>query len=313
WKKGGSNIPGATDSTYTIAATSIADSGAVFSVVVSNDAGSTSSSATLTVNAAVAPAIATQPLAQTVAPGKTVTFTVIATGTTLRYQWRKDGDDISGATASNYAISSTTSANDGAYSVVVSNSAGTVTSSSATLTVSRYSLVANASGFYANTDCVKDNQTGLIWEGKPTSGVRAASHTYTNFDGDGIGQKLLAGAGSASSAEIGAGTNSIGYVNTVNASGLCGFVDWRLPNKDELQGIVDASQSSPPKIDKTWFPNTQSSASTGYVSSSPYIGYPYFFLGISFYDGLLSNSGIRDTFSYVRLVRCDPAATCASN
>ena len=311
WKKGGTDISGANTRTYTTDATAMGDSGAVFTVVVSNSAGSvTSSSATLTVTAAVAPAITTQPLTQTVDPGTTATFTVIATGTPLRYQWQKDGSDINGANSNTYTTPATVSGdNNAVFTVVVSNSAGTVTSSSATLTVNRYSLVANASGgFYDKTECVKDNSTGLIWEGKTASGDRAASNTYSNYDGDGIGQKL--GGGTASSAEIGATTNSIGYVNTVNASGLCGFANWRMPNKDELHGIVDASQSSPPKIDKTWFPNTQSSASTGYASSTPYVGFTQISIGISFYDGLFSNSGIRDSYSYVRLVRCDPAATC---
>ncbi|MCX8518474.1 MAG: immunoglobulin domain-containing protein, partial [Rhodoferax sp.] len=50
WKKGGADIPGATSSSYTTPATSNADSGAVFTVVVSNSAGTAiSSHATLTV------------------------------------------------------------------------------------------------------------------------------------------------------------------------------------------------------------------------------------------------------------------------
>ena len=188
WKKNGTDISGATSSTYTTPATSMGDDGAVFTVVVSNGTGTvTSSDAALTVTAAaVAPTITTQPLTQTVAPGKPVTFSVVATGTgTLSYQWKRGGTDISGANSASYEILVTAGTDNGVeFSVVVSNSAGPVTSSVATLTVSKYSEVANASGgTYTKEECVKDNSTGLIWEGKPTTGTaRLASTKYTNYD-----------------------------------------------------------------------------------------------------------------------------------
>ena len=267
WKKNGTDISGATTSTYTTPATSMGDDGAVISVVITNSAGTaTSSDATLTVTAAaVAPTITTQPAAQTVAPGKPVTFSVVATGTgTLSYQWKRGGTDISGANSASYNIPVTAGTDNGVeFSVVVTNSAGgaTVTSNPATLTVSQYSLVANASGgTYTKEECVKDNGTGLIWEGKPTTGTRAASNKYTNYDSL-IALQKPRGNGinfdPPSQAEIGAGTNSIGYISTVNNSNLCGFsTNWRRPTKAELLVILDASQS--PKIDNGWFPNTQS-------------------------------------------------------
>ena len=105
WQKNGTDISGATASTYTIPATSIGDSGAKFLVVVSNSAGkATSNPAILTVTAApVQPTITTQPSSQTAAKGKTASFSVVATGTDpLTYQWKKNGTDIAGATASTY-------------------------------------------------------------------------------------------------------------------------------------------------------------------------------------------------------------------
>jgi hypothetical protein len=71
-----------------------------------------------------------------VTAGQAASFTVSATGGgTLAYQWRKGGTAISGATAATYAIAATTTADAGSYDVVVSNSAGSVTSAAATLTV----------------------------------------------------------------------------------------------------------------------------------------------------------------------------------
>lgn len=85
---------------------------------------------------ATAPAIATQPASVSVAVGGTATFTVSATGTApLSYQWRKGGSAIGGASSATYALNSVTTNDAGQYDVVVSNSAGSVTSAAATLTV----------------------------------------------------------------------------------------------------------------------------------------------------------------------------------
>ena len=139
WQRNGANISGATSSTYTTPATTTSDSGSAFNVIVSNSAGSvTSNAATLTVNSsAVAPTISTQPTNQTATAGQTATFSVSANGTApLSYQWQKNGANLSGATSSSYTTpAATTSDNGSAFSVVVSNSTGSVTSNAATLTV----------------------------------------------------------------------------------------------------------------------------------------------------------------------------------
>ena len=89
------------------------------------------------------------------------------------------------------------------------------------------------------TSCVKDNVTGLVWEGKTASGTRAGSNTYTNQGG-------------------GATTDTSGYVATVNFLKLCGFTDWRLPTRLELQGLVDYGISSGNMVNGSSFPNTAS-------------------------------------------------------
>ena len=85
----------------------------------------------------VAPSITTQPASQTVTAGQTASFSVVATGTApLAYQWRKNNAAISSATSASYTTPATTSSDNGAqFTVVVSNSAGSVTSNAATLTV----------------------------------------------------------------------------------------------------------------------------------------------------------------------------------
>jgi HYDIN/CFA65/VesB family protein/glycosyl hydrolase family 123/carboxypeptidase family protein/Ig-like domain-containing protein len=149
WKKNGAAITGATSSSYTTPTTTSSDNGAQFTAVVSNTAGSvTSSTATLTVNAAaVAPSITTQPASQTVTAGQTATFSVAATGTApLSYQWQKSGTNIAGATSTSYTTPATTTSDSGStFQVVVTNSAGSVTSSAATLTVNAASYLLSAS------------------------------------------------------------------------------------------------------------------------------------------------------------------------
>jgi hypothetical protein len=88
-------------------------------------------------SSAVAPSITVQPANQSVAVGQTATFTLTATGTSpLMYQWQQNGSSISGATAASYTTPAVAAANNGStFQVVVSNSAGSVTSIGATLTV----------------------------------------------------------------------------------------------------------------------------------------------------------------------------------
>src|SRR2546430_12423039 len=92
---------------------------------------------TLSLHDALPISITTQPVNQTVTVGQTATFTVVATGTApLSYQWQKNGTAISGATSASYTTAATTSSDNGAqFVVVVSNTAGSVTSNAATLTV----------------------------------------------------------------------------------------------------------------------------------------------------------------------------------
>ncbi|HEV7968743.1 MAG TPA: immunoglobulin domain-containing protein [Candidatus Acidoferrales bacterium] len=139
WQKNNANISGATSASYTTPAVVSGDNGATFRVVVTNSAGSaTSSSATLTLTAAsVGPSITTQPVNQTVTVGQTATFSVAAGGTApLTYQWQKNNANISGATAASYTTPATVSGDNGAtFRVTVTNPVTNLTSSSATLTV----------------------------------------------------------------------------------------------------------------------------------------------------------------------------------
>lgn len=137
WKKNNQDIAGGTTATLSLSNVSVNDAGS-YAVLVSNSAGSAlSQSATLTVNVpATPPIIASNPASVTAIAGSSATFTVSATGTApLSYQWKKNDQDIAGATAATLSLSNVSVNDAGSYAVLVSNSAGSALSQSATLTV----------------------------------------------------------------------------------------------------------------------------------------------------------------------------------
>ncbi len=118
WRRNGQNIPGATQATYQFVAT-LSDAG-IYDVVVSNACGSVTSD-TVRVTVKERPRITQQPPASlTVCVGQSVTLRVTATGAGLRYQWRRNGTPIPGATQSSYTIAAVQPADSGIYDVVVS-------------------------------------------------------------------------------------------------------------------------------------------------------------------------------------------------
>jgi hypothetical protein len=137
WLRNGTSISAATGSSYTTPTLAATDDGALFTVTVTNSAGSvTSSSAKLSV-ALHAPAITTQPAAQSVFVGDTAAFTVVASGTApLTYDWRKNGTSLGAANSATYVTPALAATDDGAiYTVAVTNPAGSVTSAGAKLSV----------------------------------------------------------------------------------------------------------------------------------------------------------------------------------
>ena len=133
----GSPIAGANTTTLVLPNVKATDAG-TYTAGVRNASGEVlSSAALLTVNPApIAPVITAQPQPVTVSAGQTAQFSVTATGTApLAYQWQRNGVNIAGATAENCSVVNAQSANAGSYRVIISNAAGSVTSTAATLTV----------------------------------------------------------------------------------------------------------------------------------------------------------------------------------
>lgn len=132
WKKDGSDIPSATEATYSKSGALPADAGSYTCVVTGAGGSVTSSPATVTVNAL--PVITQQPTNQEINEGETLTLNVVATGAT-GYQWKKGEEDILDATAATYTKEGATAADAGSYTCVVTGAGGSVTSNAATVTV----------------------------------------------------------------------------------------------------------------------------------------------------------------------------------
>ena len=150
--KGFADIAGADRASYTTSAVDKNCNGYKYQCVISNSAGSvTTGAATLTVTEDVTPpvqptvkkpGISKQPQNVSVKAGEQATFTVKATGTDLTYQWqinRNNGKgfvDITGADKASYTTGVADMLCNGyKYQCVISNSAGSVTTNAATLTV----------------------------------------------------------------------------------------------------------------------------------------------------------------------------------
>lgn len=136
WSVNGSAV-GTNSPTYTTPATTLADNGETVTVTVSSSYGSVDSNpVTLTVDAAVAVAITTQPAAQTAVVGQTATMSVAATGSpTMNYAWYENGALVQSGPQTTYTTPVLTATGTDNFYVIVSNPVGQVQSSTAVLTI----------------------------------------------------------------------------------------------------------------------------------------------------------------------------------
>jgi hypothetical protein len=134
WLRNGSPIAGATSATYVIDSVKTTDS-ARYSVTLRNPLG-TATSAAAALTLALPPTVANAPVSSTINLGATVSFSVSALGSTpFAYQWLRDGTALPGATSALLTIPSAQTSDAGSYTVNISNSAGSVTTGAATLTL----------------------------------------------------------------------------------------------------------------------------------------------------------------------------------
>jgi len=146
WRKGTTNISGATSASLVISSVAVSDTALNYNVVVSGTCSPVSTSANVSLTVNTAPTISSAPISQTTCEGSSATFTTIATGTALTYQWRKGTVNITGATSASYTISAVTMADAASnYNVVISGTCSPAgTSSNVSLTVNTAPVISSA-------------------------------------------------------------------------------------------------------------------------------------------------------------------------
>jgi hypothetical protein len=163
--------------------------------------------------------------------------------------------------------------------------------------------------------CTRDNVTGLVWEVKTDDGgLRDKDWLYTWYYADATDNGGDPGntGGDTCGGTLGTECNSDAFAAAVNATSLCGFDDWRLPQGNELVGLVDygvvalAGGGTPATIDPDYFPNTITDAAWYWTSDAlAQKLFPIFAWFVAFNDAA-ANFASKDTPSAVRLVRSAP-------
>ena len=156
--------------------------------------------------------------------------------------------------------------------------------------------------------CTKDNKTGLVWEVKTDDdGLRDKDWYYSWYKpigdngGDAGYTDTIDEAPYCSTKD---NCNTYAFTNAVNAKGLCGKKDWRMPTKDELNGLFTTTSTINRPIndnlyiDANYFPNTI----YWYWSSSPVANLNSDAWLVGFFDGD-SAFNYKGNNSFVRLVR----------
>ena len=155
---------------------------------------------------ATAPSIIAQPTSQRTALGQTATFKVAAAGTApLVYQWLKNGTVISGATSATYTTLPTTSGENGeAFHVVIKNSAGSMTSNSAILTVST-----GVTPVQITTGSLPDGQVGVSYSASLAASGGTKPYDWSILSGSLPSGLTLDASGAISGTPTSQGTSSL--------------------------------------------------------------------------------------------------------
>lgn len=218
WLKDGVNIAGATNRILPIPDADLSDDG-FYTVKVYNKCGDTISRAARLIvgeGPCVPPVITVNPSGGSYIVGNIKTLSVSASGTHLTYQWQKDGAIIPGANTQNLIFSNLISGDTGVYSVIVSNSCGTIVSTDANLIVNALP-VANAG---TDQSITLPTSTGnLIGSfSYDTDGV-IVSYLWTRVSGPGTYTITNPNAANTTVTGLGAGTHVFNLLVTDNYGG----------------------------------------------------------------------------------------------
>jgi len=216
WRYYGRLIEGETNATLVLSNVQASAEGR-YAAVVSNPSGA-AGSGPVTLSFQSAPVILSEPQNRVALAGSTVTFSVVAGGSPpLRYQWSKDGGPLGGQTNSSLVLNAVQAANQGGYSVIITNGFGSATSMVASLTINTppgisqqpQSLIVNA-GSTANFSVTASGSAPLRYqwrfEGAEMPGETNFTLVINNAQGGSAGDYTV---------RI---TNAVGSITSTNAT-----------------------------------------------------------------------------------------------
>jgi hypothetical protein len=171
WYLNGVLIAGATANPYIVESLSGANAG-TYTADVTNSLGTTRITAgTVVVNASGAPSITLHPLSKTVAPGTVFTLVASAQGAGNNYQWFRNNVALPGETQNALLRQNINAADAGAYTVRITNTAGSVTSNPAIVTLSPTASRAANISCRTNIGAGKIVTPGFVVQGAGTKRV----------------------------------------------------------------------------------------------------------------------------------------------
>ena len=237
WLKNGTPIAGATSATYAIASPQVEDTGSYTVRVGGGGGGIDSSAGTLSViPVGSGPIVITaRPVAQSVAVGQSVTFSVTASGTGLTYQWLRNGASITGASGASYTIAAAQTGDAGTYAVrlsaggatetpaaklIVGGSAGSGTTVAITVQPTNAFAEVGQTASFAVTASGSSLTYQWFKDGVAVSGATASTYTITNVQPGQAGSYFVRVASGVVSADSNAVTLTVNGVVTGPAARL---------------------------------------------------------------------------------------------
>lgn len=228
-----------------------------------------------------APQIAMQPQSRTVAPGAYAAFSVAATGSSLAYQWQRNGADLAGRTAATLVLDPVAAGDSARYRCRVSNTQGSVTSAEAALTLGP---VRNATflvmdtkqaACYDTASVIACPAPGQAWYGQDGEVTGHVSQYVVSTDG-----RTVYDTGTGLTWQRTTDTNADGTIDAsdkltwanaqlrpaaLNAVAWGGFTDWRLPSIKEMYSLIDFRGTDP-----SGYSGTDTSVLTPFIDTSAF-------------------------------------------
>jgi len=284
WTFNTTNLPGATNTTLTLANIQL-NQGGNYALLVTNAYGSVVSSNAVLYVYGIPPFITAQPSGQTVAVGGTATFIVVAGGTPpLSYQWSVNSTNISTATNASLTLTNVQSAQAGNYQVTINSPYGATNSVAAVLTV----ISGLATYFF---DDFNGPSLNPIWRTNlppAHNGGNGGSDTAAYLGAPNYDLEML---GTNSVLHMTNSNNSLqrrGWSSVTNFAGVSFYYDLR------FNTLVQSSTTSVDGFIEIWIIDAANTNRYDIISpfEGDYSGDPYFFMGSSI-DGYYGSAAYK--------------------